>query len=128
MKKITKLATGICMASMILGTTVFASTQGFSFSLRPSQLDSTSNYSKADSEQRAYVTASGGNLASSDQVWFKVKNSANTVATEAKWINSYQRITLNYQSYASAGGAYHLNAQQDSSARTSVNVTGMWTP
>ncbi|WP_025688563.1 hypothetical protein [Paenibacillus zanthoxyli] len=129
MKKGSKVFIGFLMVSTLLSGAAFASTQSFSFSLSPGQLDYTGYYSKADSEAKAYVTTSSGNLlAGSDKLWYKVRNSANTVYTEAKWIDTYGTITLNYLQSVSAGGSYRLNAQQDSTAPYSVSVSGRWTP
>ncbi|MBC8059814.1 MAG: hypothetical protein H7Y18_04030 [Clostridiaceae bacterium] len=128
MKKGTKLFLGIILASMMLGTTVLASTQGFEFYLVPERRVSTGNYPKADAEQRAYVSTTYGDLNSGDKVWFRVRYANENFATVTKSTNIYTRMTLSYLKWVPAGGAYHLNGQQDTACKQVCTVGGNWTP
>lgn len=128
MNKLTKIISAFALVLSLATTTALATTQDFEFSLNPGQLDYTSYHSKDDSENKAYVNTTYGNLRNTDKLWYKVRNSANTKYTNSTWINSYGKISLTYQQSVSSGGAYRLNAQQDESAPTYVYVQGRWTP
>lgn len=128
MNKFMKIIPTFALMLTFATSTAFANNQEFSFSLDPGDLDYTSYYSKDDSEAKAYVNTKSGDLCSSDLVYYKVRNKANTKYTNSKSINSYGKITLTYQQSVSTGGSYRLNAQQDESCRYSVQVAGTWTP
>ena len=136
MKKRTKLFSGILMASMMLGTVAFASTDTFAFYLSPGSRQSSDNVSKSDTEQRAYVTTTSGNLGPSPRgpggvdgrIWYRVRYANENFATESSSITEYTSITLDYLNKVGSGGSYHLNGQQDSSDPSPIKVIGRWTP
>ncbi|WP_101696624.1 hypothetical protein [Clostridium minihomine] len=128
MNKLTKIISAFALVLSLATTTALATTEYFSFELNPGDLDYTGYYSKDDSEKKAYINTTDGNFVSTDKVWYKVRNRANTKYTNSKWVNSEGKITLNYRQSVSSGGAYRLNAQQDDSSSQGVWVEGRWTP
>lgn len=128
MKKLAKTVSAFALVMSLAVPTAFATTQDFSFTLAPGDLDWDGYYSKDDNEGTAYVNTTEGNLISSDKVWYKVRNKANTKYTNSDYINSYKKISLDYVQSVSSGGEWRLNAQQDSDAPYNVTVKGRWTP
>lgn len=139
MKKGTKLFSGILMASMMLGSVVFADTGEYYFFFSPGSRQSSENVSKSDNEQRAYVTTTAGNLRPRDgiyrgtdgvygRIWYRVRYPNEEFASEAKSITEYTPITLDYLKWVNARESYHLNGQQDSSDPAPIKVKGKWTP
>jgi hypothetical protein len=85
MKKKLIIAAILGVLTLMVSINVFADLGYYRFDLHPGEFQSSSNVRKSDSEQKAYVKITSGNLYSTDIVLFRDRRASDgAAATESK--------------------------------------------
>ncbi|WP_326975294.1 hypothetical protein [Caproicibacter sp. BJN0012] len=132
MKK--KIISALVCAMFLVSAAVpaFATTGQFSFSLDPNENSGvaySSNQTKDDNENQAYVTPTSGNVISSDLLYFAVATSGHSRVTGYAGGSGVQYNVTYHPQYNSGenvpGRILCLLGDTD---RYTVSVAGRWTP
>ena len=139
MRRVTKkwktMLTGIAIGVMALSLNVSAQTRSYLFHMNEDYLHGTvanCGYvaTKADNEQKAYVTMTQFSVSSGSpkiSMWVGPNGRTGQLTTAWTWTSTASTLTLDYYRVtAKAGNQYQLCAEQF--GHGSVVVGGRWTP